>query len=141
MNGKDKRLRDVLSAYGADAGRWPVADRQDLADPAATPDTAYREALAIDRLLAQASAPEVPPGAEHRLMMKARGRSPVPGRAVPRWTVAVPLAASLLLGIYLGADGSAESWLPPLETAVVDDGDSDLSGVGEAETYAEENVS
>lgn len=108
----------------------------------------------IDRLLALATVPDVPPGAMERLMARiepeaagnvilfrpaARTRS-----VVLRYAAALPLAASLALGIYLGAKGSLDFALPAAVTGSVgsaDDPVPDFSGLSEAEQYAEDNLS
>ena len=53
------------------------------------------------------------------------------------------MAASLALGIYLGAKGSLDFMLPSAITggvALNDDPPDDLGGVGEADIYAEESL-
>ncbi len=55
---------------------------------------------------------------------------------------ALPLAASLALGIYLGALGTLDAVLPSAITGSValnDDPQDDLGGVGELYAYAEDN--
>ena len=140
MSNKDNRLSEVLAAYGADPRRWPAADRSELAALIRPESQEWREAAALDRLLATASQPLMPAAASDRLLMKVHGTRNVSARRVFRWSTALPLAASLLLGIYLGAVDSIDPWLPAEETLAADD-DADLSGVGEAETYAAENLS
>ncbi|MGQ0486012.1 MAG: hypothetical protein ACT4SY_11765 [Hyphomicrobiales bacterium] len=110
------------------------------------------EARAIDIVLAAATKPELPAGAEERLLARLEGGPPIitlpsslasPGRVL-RWTAALPLAASLALGIYLGAMGALDGFLPETvtgELAATDEENADLSGVSEAEAYAEEDVS
>ncbi len=113
-------------------------------------DKATREQL--DRILASATVPELPAGAEERLLSRLEGETRVvtlPSRRaspaqVLRWTAALPLAASLALGIYLGAMGALDGFLPETvtgELAAGEDENADLSGVSEAEAYAEEEVS
>lgn len=108
----------------------------------------------IDRVLAFATVPELPPGAVERLMaridvpvadnvIQLQPRSPV-RRNIFRYAAALPLAASLALGIYLGAKGTLDFALPAAVTGEVasnDDTPDDLSGVSEAEQYAEDNLS
>lgn len=56
---------------------------------------------------------------------------------------ALPLAASLALGIYLGALGALDVVLPSAITGSVasnEDPQDDLGGVGELDAYAEDNV-
>ena len=106
----------------------------------------------LDRVLAAATNPELPAGAMQRLLARLeeddrvvalplRNAAPAP---VLRWTAALPLAASLALGIYLGAMGALDAFLPETvtgESAAGDEENADLSGVSEAEAYAEEDVS
>jgi hypothetical protein len=110
------------------------------------------EARAIDIVLEAATNPELPAGAEERLLARLEGedrvvalasRKAAPG-PVPRWTAALPLAASLALGIYLGAMGALDAFLPETvtgELAAGDEENADLSGVSEAESYVEGDVS
>lgn len=76
----------------------------------------------IDPLLELATIPEPPEGFEARMMAR------LPSSVVPfklRWA-ALPLAASLALGIYLGATEPAED---------------DLSGVAAVMDYSAEDAS
>lgn len=149
---REKRIADILASYGADRARWPHAL------PDAAPPEAEAEARAIDRVLALASAPELPAGAMDRLMAKLGDPAPAAApnivllrpaaRPRPsgflRYAAALPLAASLALGFYLGAQGSLDTVLPTAITGSValnDDTPDDLGGVGEAEAYAEESTS
>jgi hypothetical protein len=64
--------------------------------------------------------------------------------SVFRYAAALPLAASLALGVYLGAKGTLDFMLPSAITGSValnDDGLDELGGVGEANAYAEESRS
>ena len=107
-----------------------------------------------DRLLALATIPDLPAGAIERLMARidtARAgnvvlvRPAAPRRtALFRYMAALPLAASLALGVYLGAQGTLDFALPAAVTgdvASIDDPAADFSGLGEAEQYVEENLS
>ena len=107
---------------------------------------------AIDIVLKAATNPELPAGAEERLLARLEREDRVvtlaSGKAAPgpvlRWTAALPLAASLALGIYLGAMGDLDAFLPETvtgELAASDEENADLSGISEAEAYAEEDVS
>ncbi len=147
---KDSRFEQLLASYGADRSRWPDGEKAmaGLADGAAE-----REARTVDAMLAFASEPPVPAGAAARLMDRIaaeegaevilfRPRSR-PARPLFRFAAALPLAASLALGIYLGAQGSLDFMLPSAVTggvALNDDSYDDLGGVGEADAYAEENL-
>lgn len=118
-----------------------------------------RDEAELRRIVAFASEPEVPAGAQERLMARIASISaeelpdgnvelfrPRASRrsSVFRYAAALPLAASLALGVYLGAAGSVDFALPTLVTGDVAtnlDADEDLNGVSEAEQYSEENLS
>lgn len=118
-----------------------------------TPDRI--EDAEIDRVLSLASVPDVPPGAIDRLMARIdvaetgnvllfRPRPAPPRLRAFRYAAALPLAASLALGIYLGAQGTLDFAFPSAVTgsiASTEDTVDDLGGVGEAEQYAEDNLS
>lgn len=126
-----ERLKAVLAAYGSDPARWPESDRK-LAPLLSADDTELsaplRDARAIDAALARGSCPEIPAGAAERLVAKvanepsrvvpfaarAEGR-PQPRRAAMPGTLAAlsALAASLALGLYLGASGQGDWMIPP----------------------------
>jgi hypothetical protein len=120
---------------------------------------AARDEAELRRIVAFASVPEPPSGAQERLMARIatiaieappadnvvlfRPRASAPSSWF-RYAAALPLAASLALGIYLGAAGSLDFALPALVTGDVAtnlEADEDLNGVSEAEQYAEENLS
>lgn len=148
MSNKD-RLNDVLASYGADPERWPAGERQALLPILQDASAEVTEAKSIDEMLSHASTVSLQVGAEERLMSRIarqpaakiitltpRSRQPLP------WLAAVPLAASLLLGIYLGAAGILDSFLPASiteDTAALDD--DDLSGIGEATDYSGDQLS
>ncbi|MBI2719371.1 MAG: hypothetical protein HY245_14240 [Rhizobiales bacterium] len=149
---KRKRLEEVLTSYGADPARWPAADRAELSGELGVAGEALAEAAATDRLLQFASRPDAASGFEARLMARLARTAQVttlpplrPRPAAARmkigWAV-LPLAASLALGIYLGARGVIDSLLPAAVTnsvAAVDD--DDLTGVTNVTDYSEEHVS
>lgn len=98
----------------------------------------------LRRILSLASDPEPPHGAMARLLARAAAE-PQAGRVVafaprPRrsgWALAaLPLAASLMLGIYLGARGQLDFMLPARITGGVALGEDpvidDLGGMGDA---------
>jgi hypothetical protein len=102
----------------------------------------------LDRLLALVSKPAPPPGAEDRLMAKFNPENVVAFRsrankaqAAIAWIAALPLAASLAFGIWLGAAGIGTDILPEsLGGDVVAAADVDVnSGIDEVETLAEDN--
>ncbi len=115
-------------------GRDGGPDRQ-------APDNGEAE---LRRILSRASAPEAPPEALARLMARIAAE-PQAGKVVafaprPRrggWGLAaLPLAASLLLGVYLGAKGQLDFMLPAAITGGVALGEDaiidDLGGMGDA---------
>jgi hypothetical protein len=131
-NGPNKAARDrmhaVLAAYGADPARWPHADRE-LA--ASLPDTALAGALedarTLDSAMSRASRPVAPAGAAERLIARVddganvvqfarRAQAPHTRRAAlpGRLAAMIALAASLALGIYLGASGQTDWLTSPL---------------------------
>ncbi len=95
----------------------------------------------LDHLLAQASVISVPKGAEDRLL-KIIALAPVAARPQPRWALraALPLAASLALGIYLGAGGYGDSFFSTTATASQTDEQLFTTGFEEAVTAAEDGV-
>jgi len=109
----------------------------------------------IDTVLGLASRPVPPAGAMERLMARAaaepQGVAVIPfsprasvRRNRLRYAAALPLAASLALGFYLGAKGTLDFLLPSAitgDTALYDDAPDELGGVGEANAYAEESLS
>jgi hypothetical protein len=116
--------------------------------------TGNGDELELRRVLALATTPEPPAGAADRLMARlapverAPQVVPLRPRAAARrswfaYAAALPLAASLALGLYLGAIGKLDTLLPAAITgdlAMSFDPDADLTGVGEAEAYAEEHI-
>ena len=106
----------------------------------------------IDAVLKRASAPPLPEGAMERLMAriaqepqqaKVLAFGPRPAARHPLWRyAAVPLAASLALGIWLGANGRMDFLMPNAVTGGMAWNDDtpvdDLGGVGDA--YAEEGT-
>ena len=131
-NGPNKAARDrlqaVLAAYGAQPARWPEADRElaaSLPDPALA--TALEDARTLDSALARASRPVAPAGAAERIAVRVddvstvvpfsqRARAPHTRRAAlpGRLAAMIALAASLALGLYLGASGQADWLTSPL---------------------------
>lgn len=149
---RDKRIDGLLARYGANRARWPDAH------PGTGSPAAEAEARAIDSVLSLATSPGLPRGAMDRLMARLDDTAPEqtgsvvllapaarrPSRRFIRYAAALPLAASLALGFYLGARGSLDTILPTAITGSValnDDPVDDLGGVGEAEALAEESTS
>ncbi len=104
-------------------------------------ETQMDEALA--KLLKRASDPEIPYGAETRLMDAIRATrqhtTVVQFQSRPRsrnWLVGLPLAASLLLGIYLGTRDTFDGYLP--DSIIAGASDSDVSsGFEDVQKYAD----
>jgi hypothetical protein len=105
---------------------------------------------ALAKLLKHATDPAVPEGAEARLMLAIQSAEQqlnvVPFQPRPRmqsWTIGLPLAAALALGIYLGSKDTFDAYLPD---AITDDVAADMSdsmpstGLDDAESYAEGDV-
>ena len=103
----------------------------------------------LDRLLALATRPPPPEGAEARLMARLAaaeaGANVVAFRQKPRrlvpWLSALPLAASLACGIYLGASGAADSYLPVATDTVAAMDDGGASGLDDVLAISEGNAS
>jgi hypothetical protein len=105
---------------------------------------------ALAKLLKRATDPAVPEGAEARLMLALQSveqrLNVVPFQPRPKmqsWTVGLPLAAALALGIYLGSKDTFDAYLPD---AITDEVSVDMSdsmpstGLDDAESYAEGDV-
>lgn len=118
---KLNRLKELLDTYGADSARWPDADRLALADILEGHNeliAEYRAAAEVDQVLAAATKPVVPVGARARLAELARStprQAPVAAAlpqqqtfGVSRFAAISTLAASLFIGIYVGALGTLD---------------------------------
>ena len=102
---------------------------------------------ALDRLLKRATDPVIPEGAESRLMAAIQLAEPKsnvvkfqPRPRFQRWAVGIPLAASLALGIYLGASGTFDNYMPNsiIGETLADTSESEpTSGLDDVESYAE----
>ncbi len=102
---------------------------------------------ALEKLLQRASEPAIPQGAEERLMAIIRAtqqQSNVvqlrPRPPLNRWAIALPLAASLLLGVYLGTKDTFDSYLPDsvMGSTLAGATDSDISsGLDDVENYSD----
>ncbi len=116
------RLKNVLDAYGADPARWPDADRAELADllEAGSISASERQSSReTDQVLAGASSPALPAGARARLLQAARdtpqsfaaesGAQSTPAFGVGRFVAVSTLAASLLIGVFVGTFGNLDS--------------------------------
>ena len=152
-----QRLQFVLEAYGADSRRWPEADRRNLAGLLDAASEPVRDARQIDAVLSAATAPTGERASLDAILAAIAGAAPKPegvilfrprpsSRAtVPlRWFAAVPIAASLALGIYVGSTGTLDSFLPTSltgETLAAGEDPGDLSGISDIEAMTEDGVS
>jgi hypothetical protein len=138
-------LQHLLDVYGADRARWPAAERLRLAgfissDPGAK--AALAEAQALDRLLDLA--PRVSVERERALarrILAAVGESqqraaapvslhrPAPRRAsVARWAAPALMAASLVVGVFVGSTGALQPTVTYLaEISGLADDESELA--------------
>jgi len=88
----------------------------------------------LDRLLALATAPEMNPDFQQRIMAKINlGTTTnvvafLQKHRAKSWLVGLPLAASLALGVWLGASGSTINLLPTSATEVATSDIGDASG-------------
>jgi hypothetical protein len=105
---------------------------------------------ALEKLLKRATDPVVPEGAEARLLLALQSVEQQvnvvpfqPRGRMQRWTIGLPLAAALALGIYIGSKDTFDAYLPG---AITDESSADLSdsmpstGLDDAESYAEGDV-
>jgi hypothetical protein len=113
------------------------------------------ETREIDAVLARASVPPIAEGAmprlltriaaepQHAAVLPFRPRGQMPRRSLLRYATALPLAASLALGVYLGSRGTLDFMLPTAITGVAlnEEMIDDLGGVSEADDYAAESLS
>lgn len=152
-----QRLRAVLNAYGADPRRWPERDRHELAGLLEALPEQVSEASQIDRVLLAAKAPAGERKSLDAILAAVASEAPrqdnvvlLRPRASHRATVplrrfaAVPLAASLALGIYVGSTGSLDAFLPGSvtgETLAAGEDPGDLSGISDIEAMTEDGVS
>jgi hypothetical protein len=138
------RLRQVLDAYGGDAARWPRADAERLATLVASDAVACRavaEARALDRVLAMAPgvdaahtrsladriAAEVMTNRVQVVDLATR-RAAGTIRPLPRrnlWRAGAALAASLLVGMFVGASDLPGSMLDGVASLVGVSNDTD----------------
>jgi hypothetical protein len=106
----------------------------------------------LDQLLGHASTPLLPDGAAKRAAARALGENVVAFKpkavaanqntSTIRWLAALPLAASLAIGIYLGTLGSGSYVLPEsLAGGATAYEDAVVSGVEDMEDLTDEDVS
>lgn len=143
MTMTETRLRELFDCYGAEARRWPEAERPAaLALLALRPDLAAerKRAAALDALLAQAERPQASGALIGRLVEAApRGRR----RWLidlwpfgPAWQPAFGLVLALLLGLASGP------LLPQTTTTqtVVQDQTEEIAVLLATPVYSEENL-
>lgn len=137
-------LEQVLERFGSDRTRWPAPVRRDLAGLlAASPEAKarLREAEALDRLLDLAPEPAIDTRAlADRIMAAAAAETPAVGapkaraawagfggatRARAEWPAAALLAASLVLGMFFGLNGTLDTAVGPLVAQTSTDADID----------------
>jgi hypothetical protein len=104
----------------------------------------------LDRLLSMATQPQPPQGAEARLLARlppaatadvvAFRRRPAPRPGVAAWLTALPFAASLAFGLWLGLAGLGTGLLPASlgGDAMAAADDAVFSGVDDAEVLDED---
>jgi hypothetical protein len=134
------RLTAVLDVYGGTPERWPAGERAALlALIAASAPAAqvWAEAQAFDRLLdmAPGSTATRPAELTARLVRAARATpsNGVPDRALlrstpERWLIGGLLAASVLMGLWLGSLDPVAGWIDPMLMA-----DSGSDGTGQTD--------
>lgn len=134
-------LEQVLERFGSDRTRWPAPVRRDFAgllSRDADAQKRLREAEALDRLLdlapqpavkTQALADRILAAAEKEMLAakppKARVAWAIFGRRAPRvgeaqWPAAALLAASLVLGAFVGVSGTFDTTVGPLVASASD---------------------
>ncbi|HHN66923.1 MAG TPA: hypothetical protein ENK15_02640 [Thermopetrobacter sp.] len=105
-------LRDLLERHGADEDRWPERHRAAMKRRCAADRRAAQalaEARALDALLAEPGPPPPNPALAGAILRAARGAPDAANDNPPaRWWAAGALAASLLLGLWLGLSGIAD---------------------------------
>ena len=103
------RLAEILDAYGADARRWPAAERvaaEALIAGSAEAATLREDAAALDMMMDLSAAPAPSPELMARVLA---GREPSAGWLAilwpfgPVWQPVSAMAAAAVLGIAIGA--------------------------------------
>jgi hypothetical protein len=126
-----ERLRQLYAAYGADYAKWPRHERFFYRDAVLLELVeAESEARLVDRLLALLPTPVAPAQDPRQLISRATSSSQRDAtvharrRGMPKlmqeWPAALALAASLAIGVWLGAAGVADDLLPSLLAGPVD---------------------
>lgn len=163
-------LERVLEVYGGDDGRWPAAERARLnaviqSDRKATAMLA--QARALDRVLAHAPRPSaaveqaladrivqaavtdaarrVAPAGSNVIAWPERGRATAPVRSPARstWQAAALLAASLVVGVFVGFSGEVTPAVRAAAGVVgLEAGDDavNLAFIDDAGVYSDEDM-
>lgn len=137
-------LERVLERFGSDRTRWPAPVRRNFAGLLATSADAkarLREAEVLDRLLDLAPEPEIDTRAlADRIVAAAVAETPAAARPKARvawakiggatatraeWPAAALLAASLVLGMFVGLNGTFDTAVAPLVAQASTDADID----------------
>lgn len=145
MDTQNKRLVEVVAAYGANPERWPTDDRELYAKLLeASKDAPWlAEAQSLDAALATSSAPQfssdlqqsilataantpqVKPEASGKIVdFQAKAIAPPPksARSTPSRILRMPeaamLAASLLIGVWAGGSGLLETTLSTVDVSL-----------------------
>lgn len=154
-----KQLESALSVAGANPSRWPQDARARLAafvETDAEAEQLFAEARALDKVLSRAcagpsggncaakilaaclelpqqrgggSAAILPFGGASRRRYR-RLRSDMPGGGAAFWGGAAMLAASLMLGVYIGASGEAMPTIRSIELLASNDMDAGIAFSG-----------
>ncbi len=101
-----ERFKALIEAYGADAKRWPEAEReaaQAFAESSAEAHRLLAGARAIDRFLDGADTAAATRALEDRIMAGFPARGGSARGSSGRWIPAAAIAASLALGLVTGA--------------------------------------
>ncbi len=97
-----ERALEIIAAYGADANRWPDAERGAVLELAATQPrvaAALAEARRFDALLAGWARDVVP--SQFDVAAMAGLRQAAPGLPVKRWIAGSALAAAVAVGVAI----------------------------------------
>lgn len=145
-----QRLKQVLEAYGGNPDRWPEAEREGLLALLrgnAEAGSLHTEQKALDAALDAPAAPAAPEALRASILKIAVPAAPakeaeiIPFRKAPpsakpaqpaggpffNWQTAALLAASLLIGVWIGAGG--------INSSLVSESLNIASMQGDSETY------
>ncbi len=141
MTEREKRLsrqafERLLDVHGADLAHWPPdvrAAAQALLQEDSQARALLDEARALEALLAADAPPPPAAGLQQRIMAAAGisgGQAARPARKAANdnhlpWWAAMPLAASLLLGVWLGFSGA----LSPVEQVLLAAAGDDVEAI------------